>query len=74
MLIAKITFQVILFIMIYHHKGTQCNTWPSKKSTGGWNLTKYAKRVLFKASFAVFWAQKEVVDATIRVQNTLDGD
>ena len=36
-----------------------------KHSTGGgrgrWNLKKYAKRVLFKANFAVFWAQKEVL-------------
>ena len=32
--------------------------------TGRWNLKKYAKRVLFKTDFAVFWAQKEVVEAT----------
>ena len=30
------------------------------------------ERVLFKAHFAVFWAPKEVVEATTRVQNTLD--
>ena len=39
-----------------------------------WNLKKYAKRLLFKANFAVFWAQKEVVGATTWVQNTLHGD
>ena len=35
-----------------------------KYNMGRWNLKKYAKRVLFKADFAVFWAQKEVVEAT----------
>ena len=40
---------------------------PIKHNTGRWN----AKRVLFKADFAVFWAQKEVVEATSQVPNTL---
>ena len=39
-----------------------------KHSTGWWNLKRYAKRVLSKADFAVFWAQKEVVEATTWVQ------
>ena len=30
--------------------------------------------MLFKADFAVFWAQKEVVEATNLVQKTLDGN
>ena len=33
-----------------------------KHNTIGWNSKKYAKRVLFKANFAVFWAQKEAVE------------
>ena len=42
-----------------------------KHSTRGWNLKKYAKRVLFKANSAVFWAPKEVVEPTTWVQDPL---
>ena len=38
------------------------------------NLKKYAKRVFFKADFAVFWAQKQVVKAPNRAQKTLNHD
>ena len=34
----------------------------------------YAKRVVFKTNFAVIWAQKEAVQASDRVQHTLNGD
>ena len=37
-------------------------------------LEKVYKKVLFKADFTVFGAQKEVVEATSRVQNPLDND
>ena len=42
-----------------------------KHNSGRWNLKKDAKRVLFKADFAVFWAQKEVIEATSVVKKTL---
>ena len=45
-----------------------------KHNRGRWNSKKYAKRVFFKASFAVFWAQKEGVQPTTLVQNPLDSD
>ena len=45
-----------------------------KHSTRGWNCKKYAKQVLVKADLAVFWAQKEVVEPTTWVPNSLDGD
>ena len=45
-----------------------------KHNTGSWDLKKYAKRVFLKASFAVFWAEKEIVGATDWVQNPLDGN
>ena len=45
---------------------------PIKHGTRRCNLKRYAKRVHFKADFAVFWAQKEVVEAPIRAQNTLN--
>ena len=47
---------------------------PIKRSTRRCNLKKYAKRVLFKADFAVFWAQKELVEAPNWAQNTLNHD
>ena len=47
---------------------------PIKHGTGRCNLKKYAKRVLFKTNFAVFWAEKEVVEAPNRAQNTLNHD
>ena len=34
-------------------------------STRGWNSKQYAKWVLFKADFAVFWAPKEVSKSRI---------
>ena len=37
-------------------------------------MKRYAKRVLFKADFAVFWAQKEVAEARNGVHNTLNHD
>ena len=45
-----------------------------KHGTGRCDLKRYAKRVLFKADFAVFWAQKEAVEAPNRVHNTLNDD
>ena len=45
-----------------------------KHTTGRWKLKKYAKMVLFKVDFVVFWAPKEGFWATIWVQNTLDND
>ena len=47
---------------------------PIKHGTRTCNLKKYAKRVVFKADFAVFWAEKEVVEAGDRVHNTLNDD
>ena len=46
---------------------------PIKHGTGRCNLKKYAKRVLFKTDFAVFWAEKEVLEAPNRAQSTLRG-
>ena len=63
---------MIPFILIYHHKHAQRSSWLSN-TPRKWNLKKYAKSVLFKADFAVFWAPKAVVEATTWVQNTLDG-
>ena len=37
-----------------------------------WNLKRYAKGLLFKVDFAVFWAPKEIVGGTKWVQNTVD--
>ena len=45
-----------------------------KHGTRRCNLKKYAKRVLFKADFAVLWAQKEVVEAPNQVHNTPNHD
>ena len=45
-----------------------------KHTAGRWNLKRYAKRVLFKTYFALFWAQKGVIGATNQVHNTLNGD
>ena len=45
-----------------------------KHGTRRCNLKKYAKRVLFDAGFAVFWAEKEVVEAPNRVHTTLNND
>ena len=45
-----------------------------KHGTRRCDLKRYAKRVLFKADFAVFWAQKEVVEAPNRVHHTLNDD
>ena len=47
---------------------------PIKHGTRRCNLKRYAKRVLFKADFVVFWAQKELVEARNRVHNTLNHD
>ena len=61
-----------------HHdlspQGCPTQSIASKHNTGRWNLKNYAKRVLFKGDFAAFWVPKEVVEATNRVQNTLDSD
>ena len=46
----------------------------AKHNIGRWNLKKVAKGVLFKASFAVFVAQKEVAEAPNWMQTTLDID
>ena len=61
---------MIPFILIHHHKGSQ--SMAIKQGTRRWNLKRYAKGMPFKADFAVLWAQKEVVEATTWVQNTLD--
>ena len=45
-----------------------------KHGTRRCNLKKYGQRVLFKADFAVFRAQKEVVEAPNCVHNTLNDD
>ena len=45
---------------------------PIKHGTRRCNLKQYAKRVLFKANFAVFRAQKEVAEAPSLAQNTLN--
>ena len=45
-----------------------------KHNKGRWKLKNYAKRVLCKADFEVFWAQKEVVGATKWVPGTLDSE
>ena len=45
-----------------------------KHGTRRCDLKRYAKRVLFKADFAVSWAQKEVVEAPNWVHNTLNDD
>ena len=47
---------------------------PIKHGTRRCNLKRYAKRVLFKSDFAVFWAQKEAAEARNRVHNTLNHD
>ena len=64
---------MIPFTLIYHHKGAQRIPWHSNATREGGTKNK-CKRVLFKANFAVFWAQKEVVWASKWLQNTLDGD
>ena len=66
--------QGISLIMIYPNKGAQCNPWLSNTVQEGarrWQLKNCARRVLFKADFAVLSAQNEVVEPTIWVQNTL---
>ena len=45
-----------------------------KHNTSWWNLKKYAKKLLFKASFGAFGAQKEVVEPTNLVLNPRDSD
>ena len=45
-----------------------------KDNTGWCNSKECAKRVLFKANFAVFWAPKQVVEPTTWVQNPLGCD
>ena len=48
----------------------QMQSMPIKHGARRCNLKRYAKRVLFKADFAVFWAQKEVAEARNWVPNT----
>ena len=55
-------------------QGCQTPSLLVKHDTRRWNLKKCAKRVFFKADFAVFWAQKEVAEALNWMQNTLDTD
>ena len=45
-----------------------------KHNVERWKLRKYAERVLFRADFAVFWAQKEVIEPTTWVQHPADSD
>ena len=55
-------------------QGCPMQSMPIKHGMRRCNLKKYAKRVLFKADFAVFSAQKELVEAPNRAQNTLNHD
>ena len=66
---------MIPLIIIHHHKGVFITAIHGYQAQHRMlELEKVFKRVLFKADFVVFWAQKEVVEATKRVQNTLDSD
>ena len=47
---------------------------PMNHSTRRCNLKRYAKRVLFKANFAVFWAIKALVEARNWAQIRLSHD
>ena len=62
------------FIMIYPHKGAQSNPWQSYTAQEGGYRKSMLKQALFKADFAVFWAQKEVLEPTKWVQKWLGGD
>ena len=46
----------------------------TKHGTRRCDLKRYAKKGAFQADFAVFWAQKEVVEVPNRVHNTLNDD